>query len=224
LRGQLLCGLLGGKPGGSQLRFLGGTLRGHLFRSHLLRGHLLCGLFRGVSSGLQLRQLSSLQSSVLGGLLDGLFCCHAGSFLRSFLSRFLHGQVCGLLRSDVREAGLFLRAGQFGGAAHFYRFFQFIKGMGLGGVDCWGLGFQVLNFQGGLSSALLQRARLFFFHGLQHTLTRFFTRLCSRRRKVTIFGAMQVGPGIKRRYIFRRLILVVQRSTLSHSSPQNLPL
>jgi hypothetical protein len=34
---------------------------------------------------------------------------------------------------------------------------------------------------------------------------------------------VQIGPGIKRRYIVRRLILVVRRSTISHTSPRYLP-
>jgi hypothetical protein len=35
---------------------------------------------------------------------------------------------------------------------------------------------------------------------------------------------MQIRPGIERRYIFRSLLHFARRSTISHSSPQNLPL
>jgi hypothetical protein len=73
----------------------------------------------------------------------------------------------------------------------------------------------------GLSLPL--QTRLLFFNSLLHALARFFARLRTRFREVAILGAMKIGPRVQRCHIFWRIVLVVQRPSISHRSPQNFP-
>jgi len=74
-----------------------------------------------------------------------------------------------------------------------------------------------------LGLRLLLQTGLFLFNCLLNALARLLARLRPRFRKVAVLRAVEIGPGIKCCHIFRRVVLVVQRPSISHRSPQNFP-
>ncbi len=204
------------------LRLLGRVLcrglDGGPFRSRLVRGFALCGF----------------------PLCFCLFRCSPFScrpFCRCLLFSLLRGQFRGVLRGQFR--GLF--RGQFRGLMS-SQLRGFIGGLfrcQAGGVLSSALSDQIrlacLNFGPcRLSQAaifgiafrvsVLNCPGLLFINGLLHAQASLFPGLRPRSREITIFCAMEIGPGIERRHVFWGLILVGQRFMIGHSSPQSLPL
>ena len=177
---------------------LSGMLRGSL--SNVARGlGLLCGcLLIGGSLSSLARGLSLLCGCPLRSLclLCRLLCCQQ--------RRLACGMLSGVMGDKLGLALLFLGPRRIGNML---------------GSGC--------AFRSSLLSRLLAGqlicSSLLFFYRLLHTQPRFFPCLRTRRRKVSIFCTVQIGPGIKRCHVFRRLILVVQRSAISHTSPLNRP-
>ena len=221
LPGSLLCGL----------RLLRGLLIGlgplrRLLcssKSRLLGG-LLCGLrlLRGLLIGLGplRRLLCSSKSRLPGSLLCGLRLLRGlliglGS-LRGLLGRLERSLLCGQFRSlQTGEllGGLkrsltcgFLRCQPRGLLRRKLRcsVLLFCDAPGLGNAQCFGF---------------LTCPQLLLFHGFFNALPGLLARLRTRRRKVAVFGAVQVRPGVERRHVFRRLIWVGKRVALSHFLP-----
>jgi len=212
LPGCLLGGLL------KSLKLLRGLLRGPLCRLCLLGSFLcsplrslLCSPLRSLLCGPLRSLLCGILRGPAGNLLGGLFCCLACCALRCFLRgllgglfglpRGLRGLLRGLLGCQLRPAPVFFSPCRLGHALKFRGTLRFI-----------------------LLLEILLRPGLLLLDGLLHPQTDLFPRLRPRRREVSVLGTMQIGPGIERRHVFRRFILVVRRSTISHTSPRNLPL
>ncbi len=199
-----------------------------LLRRRLLRCSLRCR-FRSPAC----RVFCCHARCLLRCSLRSLLCCLARSFRRRFaclllccltcrrfacFPRRLVGCIacrllgcfkCRLLRRQFLNARLFGRPCLLGQTPHLRRAFHVCK---------------IVDFRRLFRSRCLLRPRLLFVYRLLHAQPRLLPRLRPRRRKIAILGAVQIGPGIERRHIFRRLILVVQRSTFSHPTPQDLPL
>ena len=92
--------------------------------------------------------------------------------------------------------------------------FLLLKTAGFGGL---------LQIRGTLGLRLTLQTRLLFLNRLLHALARFLSRLRTRLRKIAVLGSVQIRPGIKCCHILRSIVLVVQRPSISHRSPQNFP-
>jgi hypothetical protein len=55
---------------------------------------------------------------------------------------------------------------------------------------------------------LLARLQPVLFHRLLNALSSFLACLCARGREITVLRSVQIGPGVQRRHIFRRIVLV----------------
>ena len=173
-------------------------LRGSL--SNVARGlGLLCGCLliggslRSLARGLSLLSGCPLRSL---GLLCRLLCCQQRRLACCMLS--------GVMGDKLGLALLFLGPSRIGNML---------------GSGC---AFRSSRLPRLLAGQLICSSLLFFYR-LLHAQPRLFPCLRTRRRKVSVFCTVQIGPGIKRCHVFRRLILVVQRSAISHTSPLNRP-
>jgi hypothetical protein len=143
------------------------------------------------------------------------FLCRLG--MLSFLGLLLRCLPCGkslLLVFCLQSGPLFCLLQScladgcclFCGMAHCGLFSRMLRGY-LGGSFCCPLGLPVLLFKPtGFSYALhidcafglclLLQTSLLLFNGLLNTLARLLARLRTRLRKVTVFRAVKIGPGI----------------------------
>lgn len=80
-----------------------------------------------------------------------------------------------------------------------------------------------LHINRSLGLRLLLQTGLFLFNCLLNSLTCFLARLRACFRKIAVFCAVQIGPRIQCCHIFGCVVLVVQRPSISHLSPQNFP-
>ncbi len=157
----------------------------------------------------------------MGGLLCRLLCSQLCRLLCSQLCRSLCGLLCRLLgcllsrimRRLLRGPLSCLESNLLSNSLCLTRFFFQLRRFGY-----------ALRLDLAFCLHLLMRSSLFLLNCLLHPQTRLLPRLRPRFRKVPIFCSVQIGPRIKRRYIFRCVILVMQRPAFSHISPQNLPL
>jgi len=178
--------------------------------SRLVRGFALCGfplcfcLFRCSPFGCR-PFCRCLLFSLLRGQFRGLF---RGQF-RGLLSGQLRGFIGGLFRCQAGGVLSSALSDQIRLAClHF-------SPCRLSQAAIFGIAFRV---------SVLNCPGLLFIDGLLHAQASLFPGLRPRSREITIFCAMEIGPGIERRHVFWGLILVGQRFMIGHSSPQSLPL
>jgi len=242
LCGCELCGVLGGQ---SRLFLPCGIFGG---QSRLF---LLCGMLGRQSRLFLLSGMLGRQSRpfLLRCLLGSQPCLFP---LRGLMRGLLGGFPCGILRDQFSLPGLFRGACCFGQPLHLGGAVGFcavidagevsqgrlearlgrmrllgLKGLRRKWLQLARFGLKRVRIKGlrlGRAWLGLGRGGLLGFQRLLNAQPDLFPRLCPRCGKVTVFCAVQIGPGIKRRDIFRRLILVVRRFTISHTSPQYLPL
>ena len=174
----------------------------------LLFGCALGGFFCGLASGVQGVPLCFASRSFFRGLqcvlLSFASCCFFSGLLRRVLGCFFSGllccNLCGFFRGLLRcTLGLFgSQPGLLGGLRIF---------------NC------ALRFRRLRRVCFRLSALLHVVTGLLRAHARNLPRLRPGSREISIFCSVQIRPGIQRRHVFRRLVLVAQRIEICHMAP-----